>query len=46
MVRLVETAPNLEAAAHRLVDAANHAGGRDNIAVGLLRVYERPNIPT
>ena len=46
MVRLVETAPSLETAAHRLVDAANHAGGSDNIAVGLLRVHERADIPT
>lgn len=46
MVCLVETAPNLKAAAHRLVDAANQAGGRDNIAVGLLRVCEQLDIPT
>lgn len=45
MAHLIETAPNLQDAAHRLVDAANQAGGRDNIAVGLLRVYKRPDVP-
>jgi protein phosphatase len=45
IVRLIETAPSLEQAAHRLVDAANQAGGRDNIAVGLMYVHDRPNIP-
>jgi serine/threonine protein phosphatase PrpC len=46
IVGIVETAPSLEVAAYRLVEAANRAGGRDNIAVGLVRVYERPDIPT
>jgi protein phosphatase len=46
MAHIIETAPSLEDAAYQLVDAANHAGGRDNIAVGLLRVFQRPNIPT
>jgi protein phosphatase len=46
MARIIETSESLEAAAYRLVDAANKAGGRDNIAVGLLRVDERPDLPT
>jgi len=46
MARIIESAPDLEVAAHRLVEAANHAGGRDNIAVALLRATERPDIPT
>jgi serine/threonine protein phosphatase PrpC len=46
MVHIVETSESLEKAACRLVDAANKAGGRDNITVGLLRVSERPDIPT
>jgi protein phosphatase len=46
MARIIESAPELEVAAHRLVEAANHAGGRDNIAAALLRVTERKNIPT
>jgi hypothetical protein len=36
----------MEVAARRLVEAANHAGGRDNIAVALLRATEREDIPT
>jgi protein phosphatase len=46
MVRIVELAPSLGAAAHRLVEAANHAGGRDNISVTLLRIHQEPDIPT
>ena len=45
-IRMRVTAPSLENAAYQLVDAANQAGGRDNIAVGLLRVFERLSIPT
>jgi serine/threonine protein phosphatase PrpC len=45
MARIIERAPSLDVAAHKLVDAANQAGGRDNITVGLLRVFERPDIP-
>jgi serine/threonine protein phosphatase PrpC len=45
MARIIEMAPSLDVAAYKLVDAANQAGGRDNIAVGLLRVLERPDIP-
>ena len=46
MVEIIESAPDLEAAVHALVDAANRAGGSDNIAVGLLRVVTVPDIPT
>jgi protein phosphatase len=46
MARIIESAPDLKVAAHRLVEAANHAGGRDNIAAALLRATEREDIPT
>ena len=45
MARIIQSAPDLETVAHRLVEAANHSGGRDNIAVALLRVTEREDIP-
>jgi len=45
MTRIIRSVPDLETAAHRLVQAANHSGGRDNIAVALLRVKERADIP-
>ena len=45
MTRIIESVPDLETVAHRLVQAANHAGGRDNIAVALVRVTERQDIP-
>jgi protein phosphatase len=35
-------APTLDRAAQRLIDEANHAGGRDNITVVLFRVEEAP----
>jgi protein phosphatase len=44
IVRIVETAPNLQVATRRLVEAANHVGGKDNIAVALLRLAEYPDI--
>ena len=37
---IVRTAPNLETAGNGLIDAANAAGGRDNITVILFRVGE------
>lgn len=40
MVQVIESTPNLETAAHRLVDAANRVGGHDNISAALLRVTE------
>jgi protein phosphatase len=45
MVRIMQSAPDLETVARRLVEAANHSGGRDNIAVALMRIKERENIP-
>jgi protein phosphatase len=45
MARILRTAPSLETAAYRLVQAANHNGGLDNIAVVLLRLTERADIP-
>ena len=45
MARMIESAPNLDSAAYRLVEAANHAGGADNIAVALLHIVEKPDIP-
>lgn len=38
IVELIKTAPNLEAACQALVDAANDAGGDDNISVIVVRV--------
>jgi len=46
MARIIETAPNLDVAAYRLVEAANHTDGRDNISAVLLRLVELPDIPT
>jgi protein phosphatase len=45
IARIILSTPDLETVAHRLVEAANHSGGRDNIAVALLRVTEREEIP-
>ena len=45
MARIVGAAPDLSTAAHRLVDAANLAGGQDNIAVALVRILREPDIP-
>jgi len=38
MVSIIEEAPTLDLAAQQLVDAANAAGGKDNISVVLVRV--------
>ena len=46
MVGMIQAAPDLDTAVHRLVEAANHAGGHDNISVALLRIADRPDIPT
>jgi serine/threonine protein phosphatase PrpC len=45
--RILVRAPSLDAAAGALVDAANAAGGRDNITVVLLRLAddEHPSVP-
>jgi serine/threonine protein phosphatase PrpC len=40
VAEIIRDAPNLSQAAHRLIDAANEAGGRDNITVILFRVQE------
>lgn len=45
MVRIMQSTPDLEIVAHRLVEAANHSGGRDNIAVTLMQMTERDDIP-
>jgi len=45
MVRIIQSAHDLETVAQRLVQAANHSGGRDNIAVALMRITEREDIP-
>lgn len=44
--RIIEISPDLETATRRLVEAANHAGGQDNISVALVRVMEKKDIPT
>lgn len=46
MARIIQSAPDLQVAAHRLVEAANHTGGHDNITAGLVRVTTAPDIPT
>lgn len=46
MARIIDSAPDLGTAARRLVDAANLAGGQDNIAMALVRILEEPDIPT
>ena len=46
LAQIIESAPSLDAAARRLVRAANHGGGRDNISVALLSIVDRPDIPT
>ena len=38
---ILQSEPSLDAAASRMIDAANEAGGRDNITVILFRVGER-----
>jgi serine/threonine protein phosphatase PrpC len=45
ITRIIQSVPDLETVARRLVQAANHSGGRDNIAVALMRVTERADIP-
>jgi protein phosphatase len=44
IVQILQSAPNLHTAACRLVEAANHAGGKDNIGVALLQLVEYPDI--
>ncbi len=44
MVRIIKSAPDLRTAACRLVEAANHAGGQDNLSVVLLALVEQPDI--
>jgi serine/threonine protein phosphatase PrpC len=46
MARIIESAPSLDIAARRLTEAANHAGGHDNITVAMLRIVEQSDIPT
>jgi serine/threonine protein phosphatase PrpC len=45
MARIIQSTPDLETVTRRLVQAANHNGGRDNIAVALMRITERDDIP-
>jgi len=40
MASIIEESPTLDLAARQLVDAANVAGGKDNIAVVLVRVID------
>ena len=44
MAKIIQSAPKLNTAAHRLVEAANRAGGKDNIAVALLCIVEYPDM--
>jgi serine/threonine protein phosphatase PrpC len=45
MVRIIDSTTDLDIAARRLVEAANHAGGVDNISVALLRMLDVPDLP-
>jgi PPM family protein phosphatase len=45
MVRIIQSTPDLDVAARRLVESANQVGGQDNISVVLLRIVENPDIP-
>jgi len=40
MVRIIEESDNLKNACQKLVDAANDAGGEDNISVILVRYHQ------
>ncbi|MBN1937069.1 MAG: serine/threonine-protein phosphatase [Anaerolineae bacterium] len=44
MARIIVSAPDPYQAVQRLVEAANHAGGKDNISVALLYVVEQPDM--
>ncbi len=44
MARIIAGAPTLTVAVQRLIEAANHAGGKDNISAVLLRVVEEPDL--
>jgi len=44
IAQTVQSTPDLDLAAHRLVEAANQASGHDNITVALLRFIEKPDI--
>lgn len=44
MARIVVEAPDPHQAVSRLVDAANQAGGKDNISVALLSLTEQPDM--
>ena len=46
MAHIIRLAPDPEAAVRNLIEAANHAGGRDNITAALLSIVEKPDIPT
>lgn len=45
MAQIITAAPSLEVAAAHLIDAANRAGGHDNISVGLVQLLVKPDIP-
>ena len=45
MSRILRRAHSLEEGAQALVDAANRAGGKDNIAVGLVRIVAERDLP-
>lgn len=44
IARIIASAPDPDAAVHRLVEAADHASGKDNISAILLSLVERPDI--
>ncbi len=44
MARIIANAPDVHQAVRRLIDAANHAGGKDNISVALLAFTDLPDL--
>ncbi|MBN1640196.1 MAG: serine/threonine-protein phosphatase [Anaerolineae bacterium] len=44
MAEMIAGSPDLESAAQALVSAANEAGGKDNVTVGLMRLAGAPDI--
>jgi PPM family protein phosphatase len=46
VAEVIRSAPSLEQAGRTLIDAANQAGGRDNITVVLFRVSESDSLPS
>ncbi len=44
IARIIQKSPNPQTAVRRLIEAANHAGGKDNISVAVLSILEQPDM--